>query len=534
METLMGNYSKIFLDIKGDRVFCFFKQVNNRHNKVCVFKFNNNQQHVGFLHIKNNKFVQQPICESSSKANFETTQVEEIYDQSRTVHVKFQLQRECKFGEQFFIVGDHLILGSWDLEKAVPLSWSDSHIWGVEMELPIDEPVQFKFILKDIEGDYVWQPGPDRVIKAWETEETITVCEDWENAEHQKIFDDNSLIFQNASSLEEDLLVFQNASSLEKDLVFLNDSALEEDPTVVQNESSLPEEPLVVENNISELLIVAENLTIPTEEVLSDVNRENGIGDDASRMDIPMVADNITPEPEQPVTFVADNIHISIKEPESNAKLEQPVTFVADNIEISIKEPESTDNERLGKMNATPMEVSADLTVIVPSKMENMMVAEDIVEPNGSATSSFNEISNIEVKNLITQDECPVLVPGLTPSSSSSLSSGPNDEIKAEEEKIAESQSIPLETTLGVDEEAMNENFREKQESGILQEVKAEISNRLEDKHDKHLYNNNLLPQGLEQRFSELFANNVLQTDFQWGRKTLKKLLTNLGWQKCD
>ena len=54
-------------------------------------------------------------------------------DQSKSVNVKFQLQKECMFGEQFLIVGDDSTLGLWDPSSAIPLNWSDGHVWTAEL-----------------------------------------------------------------------------------------------------------------------------------------------------------------------------------------------------------------------------------------------------------------------------------------------------------------------------------------------------------------------------------------------------------------
>ncbi|KAK6947043.1 Carbohydrate binding module family 20 [Dillenia turbinata] len=50
-----------------------------------------------------------------------------------SLHVKFQLQKECHFGEHFLLIGDHPIIGSWNLSKAIPMNWSDGHLWSVEL-----------------------------------------------------------------------------------------------------------------------------------------------------------------------------------------------------------------------------------------------------------------------------------------------------------------------------------------------------------------------------------------------------------------
>lgn len=54
-------------------------------------------------------------------------------DQIQTVPVRFQLQRECSFGQHFYIVGDDPLLGEWDPSEAVPFNWSDGHVWTTEL-----------------------------------------------------------------------------------------------------------------------------------------------------------------------------------------------------------------------------------------------------------------------------------------------------------------------------------------------------------------------------------------------------------------
>lgn len=110
--------------------------------------------------------------------------------ESKTVHVKFQIQRECSFGEHYLIVGEDPMLGLWNPSKALPLNWTDGHLWTVELDVPIGKSLKFKFILKGNLEEILWQPGPDRILQTWETEKTITVCEDWDSAELQKLIEE--------------------------------------------------------------------------------------------------------------------------------------------------------------------------------------------------------------------------------------------------------------------------------------------------------------------------------------------------------
>lgn len=51
------------------------------------------------------------------------------------MRVRFQLRKECVFGEHFFILGEHPVFGGglWDPENALPLNWSDGHVWTLDL-----------------------------------------------------------------------------------------------------------------------------------------------------------------------------------------------------------------------------------------------------------------------------------------------------------------------------------------------------------------------------------------------------------------
>ena len=148
--------------------------------------------------------------------------------------------------------------------------------------MPIGKSIQFKFILKGKAGKILWQPGPDRFFKTWETKNTIIVCEDWENPEFQKVIEGEQLANQN------------------------------EQPTVN-----------------SDMLIVAENLTFPKDELVSYVNEgsanaesntstaENSIAEPHKAQ---IIADNIAPSQEKTKAIVADNISYPKEDPKVNAK----------------------------------------------------------------------------------------------------------------------------------------------------------------------------------------------------------------------
>lgn len=57
--------------------------------------------------------------------------------------------------------------------------------------MPVGRLVEFKFILKAQTGEILWQPGPNRSLETWETNKTIRICEDWDNADLQMMIEED-------------------------------------------------------------------------------------------------------------------------------------------------------------------------------------------------------------------------------------------------------------------------------------------------------------------------------------------------------
>lgn len=176
---------------------------NKRKQPLCLRPSAFLHNHVNNLSISVSKplYKKRPIFPLSSLSSSDTqmqldiqdeeTEAYDLISQSKTVRVRFQLQRECSFGQQFHIVGDDPMLGQWDPSGAVPFNWSDGHVWTTtELDVPIEKCIKFKIILKQGPENIIWQPGPDRILQTWETENTITISEDWESADCQKILEE--------------------------------------------------------------------------------------------------------------------------------------------------------------------------------------------------------------------------------------------------------------------------------------------------------------------------------------------------------
>lgn len=101
-------------------------------------------------------------------------------DQGPTVTVKFVLEKKCKFGQQFHVVGDAPQFGSWNPKAAVPLEWSEGDIWTKEVDVPVGKQIEYKFILIGKRGELLWQPGPNRAFEASGHVASVVVSSEWE------------------------------------------------------------------------------------------------------------------------------------------------------------------------------------------------------------------------------------------------------------------------------------------------------------------------------------------------------------------
>lgn len=47
--------------------------------------------------------------------------------------------------------------------------------------------------MREVSGEFLWQPGQDRVLRTWETSNVICVFEDWENVEAQQVTEERKV-----------------------------------------------------------------------------------------------------------------------------------------------------------------------------------------------------------------------------------------------------------------------------------------------------------------------------------------------------
>ncbi|KAJ6750297.1 hypothetical protein OIU85_000890 [Salix viminalis] len=481
MKTLTSSScSNIILDKKGDRPFFSCRELKQEVSNLPSKKLVHGVGFLNWLCVKH-----KPICPIRVSSSFspesqvdlegEDAQNQET-DESKTVHVKFQLLKECSFGEQFTIVGDDPLLGSWDPESGIPLNWSDGHLWTVELDIPVGKSIQFKFILKEIAEKIFWQPGPDRILQTWETSNTIVVWEDWEDAALQKI--------------------------------------TEEEPS-----ANGSEEPAVN----PELLIVAENLIYQKEELVSDMN--NGavtVGVSSNPEKKPIVADNISPVQEKPLDIVADNINdaegtsaVNV----SNAVLGEKRTSHQEEEHKTISSKSTVNREDVVRnddaptainsansdVQGSPVTLGGDAGLIPGLLAASAIPSEAATDNEDERSHAFDASVGVDEKN--------------------------NNLPELDEKREAGDEPLREETMNGFSDEERHDNVLI--HKPLLKEEKCDRDDRTHreesinglDDEEQHRHDFSYKPRVKEEKKREFVRNCVVQNDLHW----IQKLLTNLG-----
>lgn len=75
---------------------------------------------------------------------------------------RFSVPAHVNYGDRVAIVGSHPALGSWAIDKAILLEWTEGDVW--EARVDIEPGVhEFKCVVLNDDG-FTWEAGPNRVV----------------------------------------------------------------------------------------------------------------------------------------------------------------------------------------------------------------------------------------------------------------------------------------------------------------------------------------------------------------------------------
>lgn len=74
----------------------------------------------------------------------------------------FNVTAYTRWGQEVFVTGNRPELGSWNPDKAVPLSSASYPTWSATVVLPANSSVEYKYIVKAVNAPVLWESGPNR------------------------------------------------------------------------------------------------------------------------------------------------------------------------------------------------------------------------------------------------------------------------------------------------------------------------------------------------------------------------------------
>ncbi|GLC37067.1 hypothetical protein PLESTB_001395300 [Pleodorina starrii] len=105
-------------------------------------------------------------------------------DESAVVQVKFCLKYRTSYGQSVKIIGSHPKLGSWDVNQALVLQWTEGDRWVATVELPAGAVYEYKYVLVDHDSrvTLAWQGGGNSVLALGDQDEQgVEVQDNWGN-----------------------------------------------------------------------------------------------------------------------------------------------------------------------------------------------------------------------------------------------------------------------------------------------------------------------------------------------------------------
>lgn len=122
---------------------------------------------------------------SSKKPVKATTEIKKQKD--NTIQITFQLRFATQYGQNLYVTGNHPLLGSNIVDKALPLQYFNAEFWHATIEIPAmqkDEPaIVYNYVLKETDGSFTKDFGKDKQITFIDCKaKKLCIIDEWNHA----------------------------------------------------------------------------------------------------------------------------------------------------------------------------------------------------------------------------------------------------------------------------------------------------------------------------------------------------------------
>jgi 4-alpha-glucanotransferase len=129
-----------------------------------------------------------PNVSSTEEQTNPATEVQAVpYRQSSLRRINFQIKYQTVVGQSLGVIGNHPLLGNNEPANSLQLAFLNQDYWTGTLEIPegesFNEPVVYKYFLKDVDGSIILEWGDDKVIDPFEYEAPeISFIDSWNYA----------------------------------------------------------------------------------------------------------------------------------------------------------------------------------------------------------------------------------------------------------------------------------------------------------------------------------------------------------------
>lgn len=96
--------------------------------------------------------------------------------QLRPRKVKFSVTYTTVPGENLFVVGSSMELGTWNVSRSVPMQWTDGNVWVAKVDInPASGRVEYKYVVRS-DQTLIWETGVNHAFDATKAKEGVLNC----------------------------------------------------------------------------------------------------------------------------------------------------------------------------------------------------------------------------------------------------------------------------------------------------------------------------------------------------------------------
>ena len=97
----------------------------------------------------------------------------------------FKIDYRTLWGQVLYVAGSSAEFGEWDPARALPMTTRVFGEWETECQFPSGKKLEYKYLLKDDSGNFIWEGGKNRLLDTGGSTPDEVRCRDFWRAAHE-------------------------------------------------------------------------------------------------------------------------------------------------------------------------------------------------------------------------------------------------------------------------------------------------------------------------------------------------------------